>query len=56
MYQVVHRLCTRPHNVSSTGDGGKTYRGNSDNLFMPKISREPVTITNVLETSYAQGI
>ena len=53
MYQVVHRLYTHPHNEPSTGDGGKKYSGDADNLSMCKIIRESVTITDVLETSYA---
>ena len=39
--------------VPSTGDGGKTYRGDADNFSMCKSIRGPVTVTNVLETSYA---
>ena len=55
MYQVFQSPFVPPHpcNVPITGDGGKTYRGGADNFSMCKISREPVTITDVLETSYA---
>ena len=54
-YQVVHIPCARshPYNIPITGDGGNIYRGDADNFSMCKISREPVTITDVLETSYA---
>ena len=42
-----------PCNVPSTGDGGKTYRGDTDFLSICKIIHEPVTITDVLENNYA---
>ena len=36
----------RPCNVPSTGDGGKTKRGDADNVSMCKSSCEPVAITD----------
>ena len=42
-----------PCNFHSIGDGGKTQRGDSDNVFMYRRSCEPVIITDVLETTYA---
>ena len=41
-----------PCNVPSTDDGGKTLRGDSDNVSMCKSSCELVTITDVLDNSY----
>ena len=41
-----------PCNVPSTGDGVKTEIGDADFVSMCKRSREPVTVDNLLETSY----
>ena len=42
-----------PCNMPSTDDGDKTQRRDADNVSMCKKSRDPVSIKDKLETSYA---
>ena len=53
--QVVHRACAHPHscNVTTTGDGGKAYRADADNLYICKTLKLTCRLSSVYAVVYS---